>query len=106
MPCYDADPRDPTISQSRLDILQGTEATLCAISAVLERSDQLKAVLDQVDWKEAGVKRYQFESWWATHKAEDELRRTAEQAAAERKRKISAARAKLTPEERQLLGLK
>jgi hypothetical protein len=44
--------------------------------------------------------------WWSHHKARDAHKREQEQRAAEETRKINDAKAKLTPEERRLLGIK
>lgn len=108
MPCRtDYMDDDARISRERLDEFKQIEAALCGITRVLDRdTDALAVILDRVDWKEAGVKRHQFEQWWASHKAADELRRIREEEAREQARRIKAAKAKLSPEERELLGIK
>lgn len=52
---------------------------------------------------EAGVTWDSVQQWWTDHKLKDEARKAVE--AAERERKREAALAKLTPEERALLGV-
>lgn len=106
MPCRYDGPMDPTISRERLEEYRMVEAVLCAISTVIEGDAALRAILDRVDWKAAGVNRYQFEEWWASHKAADDLRRMQEAEEEARKRKIKAAKRKLSKEERELLGIK
>lgn len=60
-------------------------------------------VHDNFNETESGVTWYQLEEWWAEHKAEDERRKAAEQVILAVKRR--KALAKLTPEERALLGI-
>ena len=52
---------------------------------------------------ESGVTWERLEEWWAEHKAQDEARKQAE--AADREQKRAAVLAKLTPAERELLGV-
>lgn len=52
---------------------------------------------------ESGVTWERLQAWWADHKAQDEARKQAEAPAPALKRE--AALAKLTPEERKLLGV-
>lgn len=94
-------------------------AMLCAICTVLEsnrelvrrdgQSTLLPAVLDKVDWEEAGVKRTEFAVWWDRHKEEDRKRRKREAAEAARrdqaKKRREEALAKLTLADRRVLGL-
>jgi hypothetical protein len=80
-------------------------AFLCGLLTVLENEDVVDLWLREIDWKEAGITKKEALEWWKEHKAEDELRRKRE--AKERKEnelRISAM-SKLTPEERQALGL-
>ncbi len=53
--------------------------------------------------EESGVTWYQLENWWQDHQLQDRMRKEAEQQAVETRKQ--AALAKLTPEERELLGL-
>ncbi len=106
MPCYDGGPREPTISQERLDEFRRIEAMLCAMFKTAEKLGWLPTLMENIDWKAAGIKRYQMEEWWVYHKAADELRRQQEAEEAERLRKIKSAKSKLTNEERKLLGIK
>ncbi len=66
-----------------------------------------KGVYDATqDWfneDESGVTWSYLEEWWADHQAEDARRKAAEEAALEARKQ--AALSKLTPEERELLGL-
>lgn len=127
MPCrYDPTPEE--IAQERrrereawarplreeIDRLRGElgrrESMLCAVLTVLDDGFEshgttfyLGAVLDRVDWQEAGVTRRETEEWWQDHLERDRERRHQEALARERRRQEILAR--LTPEERELLGL-
>lgn len=83
------------------------EASLCAVITLLEKDPAgFALMLKQIDWKEAGVKKRQFLSWWEDHKEEDAKRRER-MAAQLREIKIRKdALAKLTPEEKKILGIK
>lgn len=61
------------------------------------------AVREQFDETESGVSWDQVQAWWLNHRAQDEARRKAEADALAEKR--AAALAKLTPAERELLGV-
>lgn len=61
------------------------------------------AVQNWFNEDESGVTWDQLEEWWLDHKAEDARRKAAEQAALEVRKQ--AALSKLTPEEREMLGL-
>lgn len=107
MPCrtYDDD-HFPRVDPKELDRLRNTEALLCGISTVLEARDSLETVLKLVDWKAVGMTKNQFIQWWEDHKAKDAARRDREQIEAERKAAKARAVAKLTSEERVLLGIR
>jgi len=60
-------------------------------------------VQEYFDEAEAGVSWAQLESWWVDHREQDRRRREAEAAILAARR--AAALVKLTPEERELLGL-
>lgn len=82
-------------------------ASLCAVLTVLESDDAAFAsMLKKIDWKEAGVSKREFLTWWEDHKEEDRVRR---ERMAEQLREIKIrkeALAKLTPEEKKILGVK
>ena len=86
------------------------EAMLCGVFTLLENgicvnsSDLfLDDILTQVNWKGTGTTQMWAEEWWAEHKKQDTLRKEAEQILMEVKRRTALS--KLTPEERELLGL-
>jgi hypothetical protein len=60
-------------------------------------------VQEYFDEREAGVSWAMMEAWWVSHREQDRARKAVEAEAQVRKRE--AALAKLTPEERALLGL-
>ena len=90
--------------------LKEREAMLCGVFTVLENGFEshgitfyLAAVLEQVNWKEAGVTMHATETWWEDHKERDAEQRAQEAAARERRRRDILAR--LSAEEREILGL-
>ena len=132
MPCYDPPDRHEQAESARrykesitgplheeIDTLKSElaerEAMLCAIIRMLKDSAlalmdekgrfqhaNLDSLYDAVDWEEAGVKRSDLISWWIEHQRRDEERLAREAAELEAKRQ--KALAKLTHEERILLG--
>ena len=110
MPCMDGGYNDEVrVSQESVTEHKMLEAVLCGILTAAGKGIHVAGptgLLDNIDWKEAGVKRKTLEQWWKKHKKEDEARRVRE-AAAKRKddlRKIAIG--KLTPEELAALGIK
>lgn len=115
MPCYDGTDRAHELAASLIAHraqLQKVEAAFCAVLTRLEQDNLFGTVVSMIDWKEAGVSRKFFETWWKQHKAYDVRRRemeaeiiarNAEKEA--RKKQKEAVLAKLTPEERNILGL-
>lgn len=61
------------------------------------------AVVEWFDWEEAGVSWEQVMAWWTEHQEQDRVRREQEALEVERKREVALA--KLTPEERKILGV-
>jgi len=65
--------------------------------------------MSAINWEEAGVTRAQFQAWWIEHSRADYARKAAETAArslaAQKAEHKVKALAKLTNEEKQLLGL-
>lgn len=118
MPCTSGPTMEQEIAYERERRLP--PAMLCAILTVLENvtvghlaidvddNERMakSAVLDLVDWEEAGVSRREFHTWWREHKAKDEQRRAEEKAERERKRLKKSALAKLTPAEKKALRLR
>ena len=108
MPCLDGGPywenevRRPTLRKSKASkpkpelTKEALEAILCGIATKLENMGNLNTVTGLVDWKEVGVAEENFFKWWDDHKAKDEIRR---------EKILKNALAKLTAEERKVLGL-
>jgi len=84
-----------------------TKAVLCAVLTTLERDGVLPFNPNSfgIDWKEAGVTQKEAAAWWKKHKEKDAVRRLAEAAEAAKERVRVAALAKLTSDERKVLGL-
>lgn len=89
--------------------LSDFEAVLCGLFTALEGKEQINDMLplwlSNVDWKEAGVTRKKVETWWKKHKAADETRRKLEAALRKKAELKASALAKLTTEEREVLGI-
>ena len=83
------------------------KAGLCAVLTVLESDDAAFAdMLKKINWKEAGITKREMLLWWESHKEQDARRR---ERMAEQLREIKIrkdALAKLTPEEKKVLGIK
>jgi hypothetical protein len=62
--------------------------------------------LDYIDYKEAGITRDELDKWWSEHKRKDEESRKKEAEEKDRKRLRRHALAKLSQEERKVLGIK
>lgn len=112
MPCYDPpiDSNYHELSQLQQRIKQ-LEAMLCACLTTAEKHFSLTKFFDvDIDFIEVGVPLHDILKWWDNHKVEDARRRQVE---AEQRRieqlKISAKskiNSILTPEEKEVLGLK
>jgi hypothetical protein len=103
MPCSDG----PSYRTETVYIESGKQTSrLCAVFTVLESMGQLDLVLNQADWKEAGVSKESTRAWWTRHKEEDRQRRQREAADSARKKARSAVLSKLSPAEKKILGIK
>lgn len=118
MPCRDDGwPENNSAYEVTRDRLNRREAMLCAVLRTIEAmptqgsspAENLMEFLDQVDWREAGVRKHQLVQWWEQHKEKDNARLAAEAKKRERARLKAEAEAKakalLTPEERKILGI-
>ena len=107
MPCNDGgyDRDIITLTQDSYDMYQNIAAMLCGIATVLEDDGDLSSVLDKVDWKESGGSKKKFKAWWASHKAADAERKAEEETIREKAERVEEILAKLTPEERKLIGI-
>lgn len=81
------------------------EAVLCGVFTELDAEGELYLWFGDIDWKEVGVSRQAVETWWTTHKKEDEARRAREKAECDKKALKAGALAKLTDDEKKVLGL-
>lgn len=117
MPCRN-DWNEPNYSNALLEQerrrTEWLEAALCAVMNLREKTElDPDDVYVGIDYKEAGITRFELERWWADHKVKDAERRKRE-AAEEKKKAEQKAReqarkkliASLTPEQRDLLGIK
>jgi len=109
MPCSDGGPSWGSEKETRNGLtIDQLEAALCGIFTALEKVDPVgfDKWLLAVDWKEAGVKRGQVESWFKRHKKEDEARHKREAAAKRKDELKKVAIGKLTAEELEVLGIR
>lgn len=106
MPC--SGPGGPSYSELEETEKQKdkAEAMLCAVLGQVEGLRVLNSVLAGINPTESGVTAKEIRNWWEAHKKRDNERRTREAAEAEEKRKRKQALAKLTKEERKLLGVR
>lgn len=118
MPCNDYGGAH-VVDRTDYSQIKFLSAVLCAVFTFLdskkspiglvEGPGNPEGLLDHLDWKEAGVTREQVERWWRRHKKEDRARRKREKQEREERRKAREARdralAKLSPEDRQALGV-
>ena len=103
MPCSDG---GPSYGTNTIYVEKGTQTSrLCAVFRVLEKEGKLGALLNEIDWEEAGVSRFSTERWWESHKKEDRQRRQREAAETARKKARRAVLSKLTPAEKKVLGI-
>jgi hypothetical protein len=81
-------------------------AILCGILTELEARGAVDEVFSKVDWDEVGCSQAYALGWWAEHKRRDTKRRAEAADRAERERVAQAALGKLSPREREALGLR
>lgn len=106
MPCRVDDYNTRYVTETRHGMtIADFEAVLCGIFTSLEKYDEKNISLNDIDWAEVGVSRKIVEAWWEAHKKEDERRRAKEAKEREKEEKRKAALAKLTAEDRKVLGL-
>ena len=106
MPCRVDDYSTRYVTETRHGMtIADFEAVLCGLFTETEADGELFLWLGAVDWAEVGVSRKTVEAWWEAHKKEDERRRAKEAAEKIKEQKRKAALAKLTAEDRKVLGL-
>jgi len=101
MPCSDGGPSQEQLFEERM-----MPAILCGILTELEARLAVDEVFAAVDWDEVGCSQEYAKGWWAEHKRRDAIRHAEDARRAERERIAQAARARLTPAEREALGLR
>jgi len=115
MPCYSGD-ENSRGSGDREAILEETIDKRNAMMCAVFRAAGVEDILGKIDYKEAGISRKEFELWWKEHEEEDRLRREREKKAqaakraaakakAERAKKRKEVLAKLTDEDKIILGV-
>ena len=92
MPCTDGGIPYP---KTRAEVLEEkTSAMLCGVLRTFATQEDFEEMLSKVDWAEVGATRSEFNEWWLAHINSD------------RERLRAQALKKLSPAERQALGLK
>ena len=104
MPCTDGGVPYPPTREEKLDAKVPIPA-LCAFLRVLSPILYLQA-LDLIDWTEAGIRREEFVEWWKMHQERDRLRQRQARSDKVQENIRKQALAKLSPAERDALGLK
>lgn len=101
MPCL-----GPTDDEMRSQALAGLPlAALCAPLTVIESGGRLSEMLASLDYQEGGFTGAELEEWWSRHKEEDATRRRKEAEERRREELRQSALQKLTPAEKQALGI-
>ncbi len=110
MPCRDYYDENPSAYYK--DTIEGlrkqvsfAESALCAALRHIESAYDADPV-QYVDCKSAGIKPKELKEWYVNHKALDEKHRAEEEARAQAHRIRNQALAKLTAEEKKVLGVK
>ncbi len=105
MPCRDWD--DTPAVNTRLE-KENDKLTqfLGTVLSTLESENELDHFAELFDYKEGGITREELFAWWKAHKEEDRRRREQVRKAQEVAERRKVALAKLTTEERKLLGVK
>lgn len=107
MPCYDSRDHDGSATEALRARVVFMEAALCATLNALRRINLIHAdPLDSIDYVEAGIAKKDLNRWWQEHIAKDEARKIREEADRQRKVLREDALAKLSDEEKKVLGLK
>lgn len=99
MPCNSC--AQPAQAKSADPSYKELEAMLCAVVRMLG----IEVLLLEGNWKEAGVDPDKLSRWFHEHERKDAARRLEKARRAEAARKKEAALAKLTDEEKSLLGV-
>lgn len=108
MPCRDWTVEDEWRMRDAKEMVM-LRSSLCAVLTKMESNMPKKTFeqwMDAIDWKESGVTKDELMTWWEDHKEEDARRRAREAKEAAEKKIRKQALAKLTPEERKILGVK
>jgi len=103
MPCTDG---GYTVEQERAIAREEkvVRAALCALLSAFEKRGSNPFAF--IDYKEAGFKVEELESWWSQHKKIDAARRAREEREQQERQVRNKALAKLTAEEKRLLNLR
>lgn len=100
MPCYTDPPTKEELNSIGHMVAGQLEAVLCGLLTT-----HGAALLDKLNYAEIGVSEDLVRRWWRVHQYKDKLRREREIADARKYATAKKARAKLTPAERDALGL-
>jgi hypothetical protein len=106
MPCYDSREDLHQICDDLQKSNNKLEAMLCMVMYTLEEENEIGHFAELFNYKESGITRDQLFGWWKQHKEDDRRRKDRERAERDRLERRDAALAKLTDEERKLLGVK
>jgi arsenate reductase-like glutaredoxin family protein len=100
---YFKDIKEPALKKQ----IAFAESALCQTLAALQRATGLtNNVYDAIDFKEAGITKQELVKWHKEHMVLDAAHRAEEKAKKEKAALKKSALKKLTPEERNALGVK
>lgn len=111
MPCGDYPDDKYSLRQDNRELqdeVSKLKRLLCQACHAMENStdDRMYHILNTLVVQSEGTDFTELAEWWEEHQKEDKERIERERQEAERQREMSEAVAKLTPRERDLLGIK
>jgi hypothetical protein len=110
MPCLscegmgDAYREDP-VARRDIEKLRTQLGVLETVLCTAVRAVGIDELIAKGDWSEAGIKADSVRDWWDQHEKADAARRKEEARVAELNRRRAEALAKLSPDEREALGI-
>ena len=89
--------------------LDNVSRIACLALTFIEKNNLWNKLILETDFEEAGIEQSDFIKWWIKHKAEDQKRKIKEEQIRrekfEKEQEKNQILAKLSPEERKILGL-
>jgi hypothetical protein len=105
MPCSDGDYRNQ-IDNEVYKEKNFLNALICAVFRHLDGIGTVETFLKQLDYKEMGYSESDVRKWWEKHQESDKRRKAFQERLLKEREIKTKALAKLTSEERKVLGIK